>query len=214
MSLRDLDREIDQVLQDMRSVSLHRDDVRTLRNDLSALRAPHLAAQEQRAKELEEAEKELLRIKKEKTARIKESIASLQKEGAELDLDAFSARYEEIVQEIEGLGAGKIERQQLDRLLRPLKDMFADKKEHSLINLSEDDRKTLENLRLVLQQKKERRQEIKETLEGYRKLLGGSSLDFEKAMHLRELIDQEKERLDKANAGIQEIEEKIASLEG
>lgn len=214
MSLRDLDREIDQILQDMRSVSLHRDDVRTLRNDLSALRAPHLAAQEQRAKELEEAEKELLRIKKEKTARIKESIASLQKEGAELDLDAFSARYEEILQEIEGLGAGKIERQQLDRLLRPLKDMFADKKEHSLINLSEDDRKTLENLRLVLQQKKERRQEIKETLEGYRKLLGGSSLDFEKAMHLRELIDQEKERLDKANAGIQEIEEKIASLEG
>lgn len=214
MTLRDLDREIDEIFKDMRTVSLHRDDVRFLRDELSRIREPHLAAQEQKAREMEEAEKELLRLKKEKTVRIKEAIAALQKEGAELALEPFAARFDEIVQSIETLEAPKIEKQQLDRLLRTLKDMLADKKEHSLINLSDDDRKTLENLRTVLQQKKERRQEIKETLEGYRKLLGGSSLDFEKAMHIRELIDQEKERLEKANAGIEEIEEKIASLEG
>ncbi len=213
MPLRDLDREIDEIFKEMRNVSLHRDDVRDLRNELSALRAPHIAAQEQKARELEEAEKELLRIKKEKTARIKEAIVALQKEGPELELEPFASRFDEIVQNIAALEAAKIEKQQLDRLLRPIKDLLADKKEHSLINLSDDDRKTLENLTLVLQQKKARRQEIKETLEGYRKLLGGSSLDFEKAIHLRELIDQEKERLEKANAGIEEIEEKIAALE-
>ena len=213
LSLRDLDQQIDEVFKEMRNVSLHRDDVRFLRDELSNLRVPHIAAQEQKAKELEEAEKELLRLKKEKIVQIKEAIISLQKEGSQLDVEPFSARFEEIARDIESLAISKIEKQQLDRLLRPLKDLLADKKEHSLINLSEDDRKTLENLRLVLSQRKERRQEIKETLEGYRKLLGGSSLDFEKAMHVRELIDLEKERLDKANAAIQEIEEKISTLE-
>lgn len=65
-----------------------------------------------------------------------------------------------------------------------------------------------------MQQRKERRQEIKQQLEIYRKALGGSNLDFEKAMHYQELVQQEKERLDKANAAIEEIEQKIAELEG
>ena len=214
LSLRDLDQAIDEISREMRAVSLHRDDVRALHNALSSMRAPHIAAQEQKARELEAAERAQLQIKREKIAKIKEDMALLHKEAADLDLEIFSSRYDEIKQAIEELSVSKVEKQPLERMLRPLRDLLADKKEHSLINLSEDDRKTLENLRLVLQQKKERRQEIKDTLEGYRKLLGGSSLDFEKAMHLRELIDQEKERLEKANVSIQEIEDKIAGLEG
>ena len=80
--------------------------------------------------------------------------------------------------------------------------------------MSDDEKKTLENLKTVLKQKKDRRQEIKQQLESYRKSLGGSGLDFEKAMQIQELVEQEKERLEKANAGIQEIEQKIAELEG
>ena len=213
LSLRDLDKEIDVISREMREISLHRDDVRYLRDELMKLRVPHLAAQEQKARELEEAEKEALRIKREKIAHIKEAAASLQKEGSLLDLEAFSVRYEEILESLNSLEASKIEKQQLERSLRPLKDLLADKKEQSLLNLSEDDRKTLENLKIVLQQKKERRQEIKDMLELHRKSLGGSGLDFEKAIQLRELIDQEKERMEKANAGIKEIEDKIDALE-
>jgi hypothetical protein len=65
-----------------------------------------------------------------------------------------------------------------------------------------------------LQQRKDRRQEIKTQLEVYRKALGGSSLDFEKAMHYQELVEQERERLEKANSAIEEIEHKISELEG
>ena len=213
LSLRDLDKEIDVISREMREIALHRDDVRYLRDELMKLRVPHLAAQEQKARELEEAEKEALRIKREKIAHIKEAAASLQKEGSLLDLEAFSIRYEEILESLNSLEASKIEKQQLERSLRPLKDLLADKKEQSLLNLSEDDRKTLENLKIVLQQKKERRQEIKDMLELHRKALGGSGLDFEKAIQLRELIDQEKERMEKANAGIKEIEDKIDALE-
>jgi len=213
LTLRDLDKEIDLISKEMRDVFLHRDDVRFLREELSKLRAPHVAAQEQRARELEEAEKEALRQKREKIARIKDEAAKLQKEGSQLDLEAYSSRYEDLFQSLQSLEASKIEKQQLENSFRPLKDLFADKKEESVLNLSDDDRKTLENLNTILKQKRERRQEVKEMLEMHRKALGGSGLDFEKAIQLRELIDQEKERLEKANAGIKEIEDKIDELE-
>jgi len=213
MSLRDLDKEIDQIYDEMRKVTLNRDDVRSLRDELSQLRAPFIRAQEQKARDLEEAEKEKLRLKKEKIAGIKEKIAQLTKEGDRIELDSLLSAHQEILNEIEQLEMSKIDKQQIDRLLRHLRDLVADKKEHSLLNLSEDDKKTLENLRTVLTQKKQRRQEIKEQLEMHRKVLGSSNLDFEKAMQYRELVDQEKERLEKANAGIEEIEQKISELE-
>lgn len=214
MALRDLNVEIDAISDEMRTVPLHRDDVRTLRDELFKLRAPHLAAQEQKAKELEEAEKEKLRQKREMILSLKEQISNLVKQGEKMELDALLAAFTEVEHSLELLEASKMEKQQIERSLRPLKDFIAEKKEHSLLNLSEDDKKTLENLRVVLQQKKQRRQEIKDQLETYRKALGGSNLDFEKAMHYRELVEQEKERLDKANLGIEEIEQKISRLEG
>lgn len=214
MSLRDVDREIEEIQLEMRAVHLDREDIRHLREEFSRLRAPLVSAIEQKAKELEEAEKERFRLKKEKVALVKENIATLVKEGSQLDLETLTLRFEEIEKEIQSLEISKMEKQQIERQMRPLKDVIAEKKEHSLINLSDDDRKTLENLKFVLQQKKERRQEIKEQVETYRKMLGASNLDFEKAMQYRELLEQEKERLEKANAGIVEIEDKIEELEG
>jgi DNA repair exonuclease SbcCD ATPase subunit len=214
LSLRDLDREIDTIAREMRAVSLDRDDVRVLRDELANLRAPHAALLEQKSRELEEAEKNKIRWKKEKLVQIKEQITHVMKEGHQMDLEALSAQFEQLAQEIGSLEASKMEKQQLERQLRSLKNLLAEKKEHSLINLSDDDRKTLENLRLVLAQKKVRRQEIKDHLETNRKALGASNLDFEKAMLFRELVEQEKELLEKANAGIAEIEQKISDLEG
>lgn len=213
MSLRDLDKEIDLITKEMRAISLHRDDVHMLRDELSKLRAPFILAQEQKARELEETEKEKLRLKKEKIVQIKEEIISLTKEGSQIELEVLLARFNQLLQNIEQLEAPKIEKQQIERSLRVLKDLVADRREHSLLNLSDDDLKTLENLRTILAQKKQRRQEIKEQVEIYRKALGSSNLDFEKAMLYRELVDQEKERLEKANLGIEEIEQKISTLE-
>jgi hypothetical protein len=214
LSLDELNGEIETISTEMRGVSLHRDDVRFLRDELFKLRTPHLAAQEQKARELEQAEKEKLRLKREAVIALKDKISQTIKQGEKMELEALLSTFKEIETDLAQLEVSKIEKQQIERSLRPIKDLLADKKEHSLLNLSEDDKKALENLRVVLQQKKQRRQEIKEQLEIYRKALGGSSLDFEKAMHYQELVEQEKERLDKANAGIEEIEQKIAQLEG
>ncbi len=214
ISMSELNQEIDAISDEMRSVPLHRDDVRYLREELYRLREPHLAAQEQKAKELELAEKEKLRQKRELMVALKEKIAHFSKQGEKMELEALLSAFSEIETQLAQIEASKMEKQQIERSLRPLKDLIAEKKEHSLLNLSEDDKKALENLKLVLQQRKERRQEIKVQLEIYRKTLGGSNLDFEKAMHCQELVEQEKERLEKANAAIEEIESKIAKLEG
>jgi hypothetical protein len=214
MTMNELNKVIDEISDEMRSVPLHRDDVRYLRDELYRLREPHLAAQEQKAKDLEMAEKEKLRQKRELMTALKEKIAHFSKQGEKMDLDALLAGLEEIETQLAQIEASKMEKQQVERSLRPLKDIIADKKEHSLLNLSEDDKKALENLKLVLQQRKDRRQEIKTQLEVYRKALGGSSLDFEKAMHYQELVEQERERLEKANSAIEEIEHKISELEG
>lgn len=213
MSLRELDQGVDAIAKEMRTLALEKEDIRALREEFAKLRAPHLSAQEQKTRELEQMEREKLRLKREKIDAVKETASRLIKEGAQLELEVFSLRYEELSREMDQIDASKMEKQQLERLLRPLKDLLAEKKEHSLLNLSDDERKTIEALRLVLKQKKERRQEIKEQVEVYRKALGSSNLDFEKAMLYRELLDQEKERLDKANLGIEEIEQKIAELE-
>ena len=214
MPLNEINAEIEAISNEMRNIPLQRDDVRFLRDELSSLRAPHFAAQEQKAKELELAEKEKLRVKREMITSLKDKIVQLSKQGEKMELDALLVAFAEVEAQIAELEASKMEKQQIERSLRPIKDLITDKKEHSLLNLSEDDKKALENLRVVLQQRKQRRQEIKEQLESYRKSLGGSNLDFEKAMQIRELVEQEKERLEKATASIQEIEQKIAELEG
>jgi len=213
MSLQELDHEIEEIINEMHAIYLDRDDIRSLRDALSRLRLPYIAAQEKKARDLEEVEKEKIRHKKEKLVQIKVSIVELSQKASQMDLDTFIAEFKQLETEIGALEIAKIEKQQFERQLRPLKDLIAEKKEQSLINLSDDDRKTLENLRQVFRQKKERRQEIKETMDAYRKTLGSSNLDFEKAFQLRELLDQEKERLDKANVSIEEIEQKIAELE-
>jgi len=213
ITLRDLDKEIDVIHSEMRAVYLDREDIRLLRDALSQLRVPYIAAQEKKAQELEEAEKERLRAKKAKMAQLKDQIQELVTQGQQMDLDSILAQCKSMETDIATLDLSKMEKQQWDRQFRPIKDLVADKKEHSLLNLSDDDRKMLDNFRLVLQQKKERRQEIKEIVDAYRKTLGSSGLDFEKAFHLQELLDQERERLDKANLAIEEIEQKISGLE-
>ncbi len=210
MSLQELDKELEEISRSMREVSLHRDDVFALRDALAALRAPHLDKQEKRAREQEEAEKEKHRLRRERVVALKERIGQVSKAG--MELEPLNEAYLAIVTELDALEISKLEKQQIERQLRSIKDAIAEKKEQNLFNLSDDDKQMLENLRTVLQQKKERRQEIKDQLESYRKTLGGSGLDFERAMQLQELASQEKERLEKANLGIQEIEKKIAEM--
>jgi DNA repair exonuclease SbcCD ATPase subunit len=212
MDLKQLDAAIDEIQNQMRPMELGKEDVRHIRQELYQLRAPFLAIEEQKRKELEQAERDKLQLRKDKVSSLKERLIVLQKD-AEKSADELSYEFDQIRREIEELSLSKYDLQQFERLMRPAKDLIAERKESALLNLSDDERNALEQLREILEQRKLRRQEIKDQLEIYRKMLGGSSLDFEKAMSVREQIDLEKERLEKANASISEIEQKISAIE-
>src|SRR5262249_5266690 len=121
---------------------------------------------------------------------------------------------DELLEKIQSFSLNKIEKQEIERLLKPLRTAIVDaesvKEEQALLSLSDDDRQAIAQLKEMLKQRKSRRQEIKDNL---RKVRGTSGLDIEKAMTNNDLISSEKERLEKINQGIKEIEDKIAQLQ-
>ncbi len=201
---------LDAVLAELRHVELGRDEIKALRDQVNSIRQPMIdkakLEEQERANQVLEREK----LKKFRVQEIKNEISALL-----LDLEAYNAasltaKRDEFVQRISELQATKLEKQELERLLKPVKDALIEKKEMDVLSLSDDDRQAIEQLKKVLQQRKERRQEIKKQLEHLRKESGNSGLDFEKAMNFNIQITAEKERLDKISEGIREIEETIA----
>ena len=103
-----------------------------------------------------------------------------------------------------------VEKSRFERQLKQLSDTVQAKKLSALLSL-EDVQAVLE-LKEILQMRKTRRQELKGQLEGYRKLLGGSSLDFARALFYQELIEAEKSTLETMQASIEEIEERLEEM--
>lgn len=197
--LKVLEKERKKVVQAKRAASLEQDRL--------------VEAEEKKERAVEEAEQQKLRDRKEKVATLKEAIVRLAEEGSGMELSVLEMQLEEWKGNWKEISPSKFEQQSIERPLRRLKAVVEEKKESAMLNLSDDQKQMLKSLEQVLEQRKQRRQEIKEQLEQHRKALSSSNLDFEKAMLFRELLEQEKEMLEKANQGIEEIEVKIEELE-
>ncbi len=206
-------RKIEGIVALMRKTELGRDELKSLREALSEVRK---SVQDQTKLEEEarqQQEQERNRQKQEKYNQLKDQTEKLLQHYDTLEVEALVSRRDELVTHIHDSNLTKNEKQELERLLKPLRDIITEKKEKALLDLSEDDRQALLQLKEILNQRRERRQEIKNQLEILRKAAGSSSLDFEKAISYTNQINEEKERLEKAQQGIQEIERKIADLQ-
>lgn len=214
ISADEANREAFEILEFMKTVQLGRDEVRALKEEVQkAKRGPMERAREaelQRQKQEQEAEAQ----KRAAINSLKVEINALVNEADSMQADAIAAKRDELHQRFEQLNIVKAEKQIIERTFKQIKDLIDEKKEKALLSLSEDDKKVLDQLKEVLEERKARRLEIKNQLESFRKLLGGSGFDFEKAMMYREMIEAEKATLEKINASIEEIEEKIEEIEG
>jgi hypothetical protein len=204
---------ISEILKFMRSVELGREEVNELKDKLKSIKDPY-----------DEKNREALEL------RIKEEKEALDKKRAEIaDLKVLISKSSEDLKDeedvkkvivgaeakIDSLNLTKAERNMLEREIKPLKDYYADLKEKALLAaLSDDELKSLEKLKAISDERKAQKKVIKTQLETYRKELGSSGFDFEKAMMVREIIDSEKLRLKKVDEKIAEIEDKIAEIEG
>jgi len=205
---------LDEISQFMRSVELGRDEVKQLREELANVRKPIFDKEKADQMARQEAERQKEQIKRQKVIELKEEGEAFIAKASELDIESLLAEKELFLQKIQQAGLNRLDKQDIDKILKPLKDIILDKKEQSLLSLSDDQRQAHQQLKEVLNQRLERRREIKQLLDEYRKALGGSGLDFTQAMQLNSQVAEEKERLEKINQGIQEIEEKIGELEG
>lgn len=205
-------KQYDDVQKMMRECELTHYDVRLLKEALKDKRAcvekrieEEECACRQKEAELEEKRKEQVNI-------FKESVENLKVRLKEIDTETITKELTALRQELNLLNVSKREKQIFERALKEIRDALEEKKQEALIKLSDDDRAVLDNFKEILRQRKERRQEIKVQIEEYRKIVGGSSLDFEKAIEYGELMAQEKERLEKMDESIKEIEDKINQL--
>lgn len=196
-------------LHEIRRTELAREDVKALRDILQKVRDP-IEAKKQEEEEFKRREREEERRRKE------EELVSLQnrldiliEEAKTMDVGTLSTSVVEIQQGIEVLS--RQDKALLTRKLRPVKDLLHEKKEEEL--LSDDDKQALEKYREILEERKRRRNLIKEQVEQLRKASGTSGLDFEQSMNQQTQLKEEKERLDKLDHSIQELQNKIRRLQ-
>ncbi len=198
----------------MRTVQLGKEDIRDLREEISRARKAIVDREREAEQQRQQKERELETKRRDQINALKDKLAALLKSDEKVLLDELETQRQALWQEFEEMTMSKVEKQIIERLFKQLKEAMMERKEKALLSLSEDDLKALEQLQAHLTERKERRKEIKNQLEQYRKVLGGSGFDFEKAMTYRELIETEKQSLDKIEASIAELEERIEEIEG
>lgn len=207
------EKEIEAFSHEMRQRELGRDEVRALRGEIDNVR--DLLYAEAR-KEEEERQREATQREQERRERIlnfKNRILALISDAEHLDLEQIQAQKEAILEEITTSALPRHEKLELDKAFRPLKEVLSEKNEKRLLDLPENDRQALEQLRELLKDRKARRQEQRELTDELRKNAVMSGLDFVKALEMSTLVNEEKEKLDKMSQGIKELEDKIAAYE-
>lgn len=209
-----LNQKVDDFYHLMQSLKLDREEKQHLREQLNQAKLPLLERIKQEEEKRYQKEHEQEIIKQQKLKELKHKVLHLLDQAENLSAEEIGSERDSILESLQNAPILKAEKQNLEKLLKPLKDVISEKKEKALLSLSDDDLESLEQLREILKQRKERKKEIKGKLEEYKKASRSSSnLDFEKALSFNELLKSETERYEKINSGIKEIEDKIVELE-
>ncbi len=207
-------RETDEILKFMRTIELSSRDVKFLKDALYQAKRPLLEKEEIKAAKAREVKEEKNKARILAIGELKEQIQKAVEQGAEKNSTELSEQSKSFTAEMRNLHLTKAEKQPLEKQLKLLKELINDKKDQALLSLSSAELESLSHLKGALENSEARRKEIKDQLEVLRQMASGSDLDFEKAISYREQIEKEKERLQKVNSVINEIEEKMFKLKG
>lgn len=204
---------LDEISTQMRNKELGRDEVKTLRTLLTEIKDKiHAKQKEHETKRLKQ-EEERVQQRRELFQEFRGKIEAFLNSAKELSSEALLQQKEELASEFQKSTLSKPEKIELEKLLKSLKDILREKKEIALRSLPADDRQALQQLKELLKQKQEERQEIEEIREFYRKQSGLSGISFEKGLEYSALIAEQREKFEKAQEAVKEVEKKIDELE-
>lgn len=205
-------KKLDEISAFMRREPLGREEVFSLKKELQGIRnqTQGILDAEREKRHSEEHARESQRQKKLET--LTEAIQQLLSDGKTWTVVDIEAKKKTLLEEIESVAKNAAEKRVLKLQLEPLRDLIAERKEEALLSLSSDQRSNLENLRQVLEDRLQRRDEIKKHFEDCRKAAGASGLDFMQAMDANDRLKEARERLAKIDESIEEIEDKIREI--
>jgi hypothetical protein len=205
----------DEILLSLREIKdLRGYELKQIKDQLSSSKRPIEEKQREARLELEAQAKEQEAARKKKVEDLREELQAVLSATDQDSLENLQLSKATLEEKVKVLVASKAEKMNLERLLRQLKDRLLEAKGKRLLSLSCSDQEEYNELQSILVEKRDRRIEVKSQLEDYRKALGGSGFDFEKAMLYRDLIESEKDVLEKMDMAIDELEEKISQIEG
>lgn len=213
VSIDDLEALLDDQQREMRQTELGRDEVRSLKDRLFALKDKIYAKQNEKEIARKKVEEERHQKKRELIENFKAKIDEMLKLSETLSMDEVKTEQETFMASLEASGLNKTDRLEMEKRLKPLKEILKKKKEEALMALPGDERAALTQLTELLEQKREERSEVKALLEDLRKKSKGSGLDFNRAIEFNQIIAEQKELLEALTSSIEEIEEKIEGLE-
>lgn len=203
----------DAFAKEMRARELGREEVKTLKDKLQAFRDKVGEMQRAADADRHRQDQERLQQKRALFQGFHQKCLELLENGKTQTSDELLKGKELLAEEIQNSALGKAEKQELDKTLKPIKEILRAKREEALLNLPADKRLALEQLKELLKQKCEERQEVQENIKRYRKLIGASGNSIEKSMEYNAQIGQEREALDRVQEAVKEIEGKIDTLE-
>ncbi|MBS0634755.1 MAG: hypothetical protein JSR37_04760 [Verrucomicrobia bacterium] len=202
-----IDAKLDDLSNRMRATQLGKLEIRELRDMMRDFRSA--LSQKSHA---EDAARREQASKKEQEKRARNEALRLSIQNLVIDDDAEKA-LEALAKEVSAVAGSKAEKQEFEKIIRNVRDAIAERREQKLLNLSADDREALDKLKELLKEKKQTRQAIKAEIDKCKRESGLSGLDFALGLQLNDMIESEKERLEKVEASIDEIETKLAKLQ-
>lgn len=205
-------KQLDDITKKIRQTELGREEVKELKEALHKCQV-EIQSRKQREEDVRlEKKNEQDRINRQKFIDLKSEIEQLIEQAPTLDHDHLHSNRDAVKEKIRHATLNKVQRMELDPLLRQIGDLLTLKRETALMMMSDDDRTTMNNLVSVHEQRLARRREIKAQLDNLRKAASASGLDFEQSINLTTQIEEEKQRFEQATEAVAEIEMMIDQL--
>ena len=182
------------IQEEMRSVSLGREQVNQLRSQIQKARSEALDKIQDKVQQAIEADNKKIEDFKESIDQVMNSEAKISLEELQENQQTFQKAFTELI-------FSPAETYVFKRQFSDLQSFVLDKKGERA--------QSKEEYRTLFDEREDLYAEVKQQVEIYRKEMSGSGLDFEKAMIYRELYDSARIHLDKEIEALHYLEEKL-----
>jgi hypothetical protein len=212
LSISDAQRQHREIVQFMRTIELGREEIKILREQLDAAQKSiqdQIKLDEKKRRELSQ---EKARKRLEKATGIQTQMETVQSEVNIYSVSELKEQLELLSKNAEDSSLSEEEQNEFSDKLETLKDAIATKEIEEVLKLPKEQNDVIDQLEQVFKQRLQRRSEIKQKIEKFRKITGSSGLDIKQSMYYNERSIAEKERLEKINRQIEKIENAISDF--